>query len=639
MSIPVSAGSGFGGPGGGMRSFRQDSSVKDHTLARGTVSRVLRFATPYRRQLVAFLGLIAVDAAIGAATPLILKAIIDDGITPGRRDVVLWLSGLVAVLALASGALTLGQRWLSSRIGEGLILDLRTAVFDHVQRMPLAFFSRTRTGALVQRLNGDVLGAQQAFTSTLSSVFSNSLTVVFVLAAMLTMSWQLTLLSLALLPAFVLPARWIGPRLARITRESYAINADTAQIMNERFNVAGAHLAKTYGRPGDEARTYTDAATRVRDIGIRQALYTTVFRVGLTTVAAVAVAVVYGLGGVMAISGGITVGVVVALTAYLGRLYGPLTALSNVQVDVMTALVSFERVLEVLDLAPTVTDAADAMDLRPVAAERGAGVELSGVSFRYPAASEVSLASLESTAALSSDPVSDTLDDVTFTVGPGEMVAIVGPSGAGKTTVSHLVTRMYDATSGTVRVAGRDVRDVTQESLRAVIGTVPQDSHMFHDTIANNLRYARPDASDAELEAALRAAHVWDLVVSLPAGIDTVVGDRGYRLSGGERQRLAIARLLLKAPEVVILDEATAHLDSESEAAVQRALRAALVGRTSIVIAHRLSTVREADRIVVLDAGSVVEQGTHVELLARGGLYSELHARQFSEEGEHDPVL
>lgn len=631
---------GGGGGGGQFRSFRQERGITQHRLADGTVRRVLAFARPYKRQLSVFLVLIAIDALIGAATPLVFKAIIDDGITPGRRDVVLWLAGLVAVLALASGALTMAQRWLSSRIGEGLILDLRIAVFDHVQQMPLAFFSRTRTGALVQRLNGDVLGAQQAFTSTLSNVFSNTLTVVFVLAAMFSMSWQLTALSLVLLPAFILPARWIGPRLARLTRESYEINADTSQTMNERFNVAGAHLAKTYGRPADESRRFAHDAGRARDIGVKLAMYSTYFRVGLTTVAALAVAVVYGVGGLSAISGGLTVGVVVALTAYLGRLYGPLTALSNVQVDVMTALVSFERVLEVLDLQPSVTDAKDATDLRLAVAEHGASIELRDVTFRYPTAAEVSLASLESVATLVNDPQSTTLSHVSIRVEPGEMVALVGPSGAGKTTLSQLVTRMYDPTEGTIEVAGQDLRGVTLESLRATVGTVPQDSHMFHDTIAGNLRYARPDATDGEIEESLRAAHIWDLVESLPSGVDTVVGDRGYRLSGGERQRLAIARLLLKAPDVVVLDEATAHLDSESEAAVQRALSAALVGRTSVVIAHRLSTIREADRIVVLDEGRVVAQGTHTELLEAGGLYADLYHTQFAEavSGLSDPA-
>jgi len=598
---------------------------------RARYRRILSFATPYRRTLTVFLLLIAVDAAIGAAVPMLFRAIIDDGIATGRRELVLGLAGVVALLALAQGALALGQRWCSARVGEGLILDLRSAVFDHVQRMPLAFFSRTRTGSLVQRLNGDVLGAQQAFTSTLSNVFSNALTIVFVLAAMFSMSWQLTLIALTLLPAFVLPARWIGPRLARITRESYAINADTAQIMNERFNVAGAQLAKSYGRPDEESRTYTAAAARVRDIGVRQAMYATVFRVTLTTVAAVAVAVVYALGGLASIRGELSVGVVVALTAYLGRLYGPLTAISNVQVDVMTALVSFERVFEVLDLEPTVRDADDATDLAGHVALRGASVELDHVTFSYPAARDVSLASLESVATLDDSEPQDTLVDVSFSVPAGATVALVGPSGAGKTTIGHLLARFYDPTSGAVRIAGQDLRGVTQQSVHDVVGSVPQDAHLFHDTVAGNLRYGRPDATDEQIVEALRAARILDLVESLPDGLLTVVGDRGYRLSGGERQRLAIARLLLKAPPVVVLDEATAHLDSESEAAVQAALDAALVGRTSIVIAHRLSTVRDADLIVVLEAGRVVAQGTHVELLAAGGLYAELYRRQFSE--------
>ena len=622
---------GAGGGPAGLRSFRQDPSVRGHRLSRGTTRRILSFATPYRRTLTVFLLLIAVDAAIGAAVPMLFRAIIDDGIASGRRGLVLGLAGAVAVLALAQGALALGQRWCSARVGEGLILDLRSAVFDHVQRMPLAFFSRTRTGSLVQRLNGDVLGAQQAFTSTLSNVFSNALTIVFVLAAMLSMSWQLTLVALTLLPAFVLPARWIGPRLARITRESYAINADTAQIMNERFNVAGAQLAKSYGRPDEESRTYAAAAARVRDIGVRQAMYATVFRVTLTTVAAVAVAVVYALGGLASIRGELSVGVVVALTAYLGRLYGPLTAISNVQVDVMTALVSFERVFEVLDLEPTVRDADDATDLAEHVALRGASVELDHVTFSYPAAREVSLASLESVATLDDSEPEDTLVDVSLSVPAGATVALVGPSGAGKTTIGHLLARFYDPTSGAVRIAGQDLRGVTQQSVHDVVGSVPQDAHLFHDTVAGNLRYGQPDATDEQILEALRAARILDVVESLPDGLDTVVGDRGYRLSGGERQRLAIARLLLKAPPVVVLDEATAHLDSESEAAVQAALDAALVGRTSIVIAHRLSTVRDADLIVVLEAGRVVAQGTHEELLAEGGLYAELYRRQFSE--------
>lgn len=623
-----------GMPRGGnpmMRGFGTDRSVVHQRLQRGTLRRVLRFAHPYRPQLGVFLVLIALGAAAGAASPWLVQRLIDDGVATGDTGLVVSTASVIALLAVVQAVLGVGERWVSARIGEGLIHDLRTAVFDHVQRMPLAFFSRTRTGALVQRLNGDVLGAQQAFTSTLSNVVSNSLTVVFVLAAMLSMSWQLTLVSLVLLPVFVLPARWFGRRIADITRESYELNADASQTMTERFNVAGAHLVKVFGDPARESAAYAEQTGRVRDIGVRMALYSTWFRIGLTTVAAVATAVVYGLGGLMAISGQLTVGVVVALAAYLGRLYGPLTAMSNVQVDVMTALVSFERVLEVLDLEPMVAEKPDADDLRAAVGTRGASVELDHVDFRYPAADEVSLASLESVAALRHDPVADTLHDVTFTVPAGSMVALVGPSGAGKTTISQLVTRMYDPTGGAVRIAGQDLRDVTAASLRATVGVVSQEAHLFHDTIAGNLRLARPDATDAELADALRAAHVWDLVASLPEGLQTVVGDRGYRLSGGERQRLAIARLLLKAPDVVVLDEATAHLDSESEAAVQVALDAALAGRTSLVIAHRLSTVRQADLVVVLDAGRVVEQGTHAQLLAAGGLYADLYRTQFAD--------
>jgi ATP-binding cassette subfamily B protein len=619
------------GGGRGLRSYMQDSSVKGHRIPRATLRRVLAFARPYRGRLAAFLALLVLDAAAGAATPLLFKVLIDRGIATGDVPLVAGLATAAGAIAVVSAGLQVVQRWMSATIGEGLIVDLRTAVFDHVQRMPLAFFARTRTGALVQRLNGDVLGAQQAFTSTLQNVVSNGLTVVFTLAAMFAMSWRLTLLALVLVPFFVLPARYVGRRIAALTLRSHELNADAAQLMNERFNVAGAHLAKVFGDPDRESRRYAEQVAKQRDVGVAQALWAMWFRVGLVTLASVAIAVVYGLGGVQAIRGELTVGVVVALAAYLGRLYGPLTAMSNVQVDVMTALVSFERVLEVLDLVPSVAEKPSAQNLREAVAARGASVVLTDVTFRYPRADEVSLASLESVAQLRTDPTTDTLTEVTFTVPAGAMVALVGPSGAGKTTISQLVSRMYDPTAGTVRIAGVDLRDVTLASLRETVGVVSQEAHLFHDTIAANLRFARPDASDEEIGAALRAARIWDLVASLPEGLDTVVGDRGYRLSGGERQRLAIARLLLKAPSIVVLDEATAHLDSESEHAVQRALDTALQGRTSLVIAHRLSTVRNADLILVVEDGRIVQRGSHEQLLAEGGLYAHLYRTQFTE--------
>ncbi|HEY0119664.1 MAG TPA: ABC transporter ATP-binding protein [Cellulomonas sp.] len=628
---------GMGGMRGGhmMRTFTQDAAVTEQHVGRATLRRILGFARPYRWQLALFVLLIAIDAATGALTPWLVRVLIDSGITKGNGRVVVEVAGSIAALAVFGAGLSVAERWLSSRVGEGLILDLRTAVFDNVQRMPLAFFSRARTGALVQRLNGDVLGAQQAFTSTLQNVVSNSLSVVFVLAAMFSMSWQLTLLSLVLVPAFILPARYFGRRISTITRQSYELNADSSQFMQERFNVAGAHLAKVFGDPERESAAFAVQARKVRDVGVRLAMNASWFRIGLTTVASVGVAIVYGLGGMSAVRGELTVGVVVALASYLTRLYGPLTAMSNVQVDVMTALVSFDRVLEVLDLVPSVAEKPGAADLRVAVRERGASMELAGVGFRYPSADEVSLASLEAVAALRADPPADTLTDISFTVPAGSMVALVGPSGAGKTTISQLVTRMYDPTRGSVRIAGDDLRDVTAASLRATVGVVSQEAHLFHDTIRANLLYARPDASDDDLATVLREAQIWDLVAGLPEGLDTVVGDRGYRLSGGERQRLAIARLLLKAPDVVVLDEATAHLDSESEAAVQAALDAALAGRTSLVIAHRLSTIRAADRIVVVDDGRVVQQGTHDELLAAGGLYSDLYTTQFAAPTAH----
>lgn len=622
-----------GGPGGGQfRTFQQDSSVKDHQLKGDTFKRILRFGKPYTAKLVVFLILIAIAAALSAVQPMLFQRIIDDGITAKDKSLVVNISIVIAGLALINAALSIWERWVSAKIGEGIIFDLRTAVFNHVQSMPIAFFARTKTGALVQRLNGDVLGAQQAFTSTLSQVVSNVLTVTFVLIAMFAMSWQLTLLALLLLPAFVLPAKWMGPKLAGITRESFSLNADAAQTMNERFNVSGAYLSKTYGNPAGELSKFADQAGKVRDIGVKTAMYHVVFRVTLTTISAIAIAVVYGLGGLQAIDGQLTVGVVVALAAYLGQLYAPLTALSNVHVTVMTALVSFERVLEVLDLEPMIKEVEKPQDLSAAIAINGAHINFKNVSFRYPAASQVSLASLEAVSNLTNDPVTDTLKDLSFSIAPGQTAAIVGPSGAGKTTISHLITRMYDPTAGSVEIGGLDLREASFDSVRAAVGMVMQDAHMFHESIAENLRYAKPEATDQELQDALKAAHIWPMVEALPSGVETVIGDRGYRMSGGERQRLAIARLLLKSPDIVVLDEATAHLDSESEAAISAAFEFALSGRTAIVIAHRLSTIRDADTILVVDAGRLVEQGSHEQLIEHNGIYAELYRTQFADQ-------
>jgi ATP-binding cassette subfamily B protein len=628
-------GGGAGNPMALMRSLRREDGIKGSKLPPGTVKRIVRFAAPYRRQLVLFLLLIVADALISAVNPLIYRDIIDHGIlghhlVSGRRvdgnaRLVVELALLVGGLAVADAVITLVQRFVSSRIGEGLIYDMRTRVYEHISRQPIAFFTRTQTGALVSRLNSDVLGAQSAFTNTLSSVVGNILTVGVTLVAMSILSWQITLLALVILPVFLVPARYVGRRLAKLTRDGYNLNSLMSSTMTERFNVSGALLVKLYGRQGSEESTFDRRAAEVRDIGITQSLYSGVFFVALLLTASLATALVYGVGGVFAAHGELQVGTVVALTAYLTRLYGPLTALSNVQVDVMTALVSFDRVFEVLDLEPLIAERPDA-----VAIARGpATVELEHVEFSYPTAEEVSLASLESVAVLEHAPRSQVLFDVSFTALPGQLVALVGPSGAGKTTISHLVPRLYDVRSGAVRINGVDVRDATLASVADVIGVVTQDAHLFHETIRSNLAYARPEASDAEIWSALEAAQIAPLVESLPDGLDTLVGDRGYRLSGGEKQRIAIARLLLKAPDIVVLDEATAHLDSESEAAVQLALATALAGRTSIVIAHRLSTVRNADQILVIDGGRVVERGTHTELVAIDGLYAELYRTQF----------
>ncbi len=610
-----------------LRSFTSDSSVAGKKLTPGTTRRIVEFAHPYAAQVVGFLLLTIVDAGLVVATPLLFKKIVDDGVLKQDTGVVVWLSLLVAGLAFVEAALTLAQRYYSARIGEGLIYDLRIRVFSHVQRMPLAFFTRTQTGALVSRLNNDVIGAQRAFTSTLSGVVSNIISLLLVTLAMLLLSWQITVVAFMLLPLFLLPARWAGRKLAALTREQMQVNADMGTTMTERFHVGGALLVKLFGRSVEEDQAFARRAAGVRDLGVRIAMNSRIFFSALTLVAALATALVYGIGGVMGARGSLSVGTLLALAALMARLYGPLTGLSNVRVDVMTALVSFERVFEVLDLPAMIRDRPGAP---PLAAAAPASVEFDHVTFGYPGADEVSLASLEVVARIDTGGGDDVLHDVSFRAEPGEMVALVGHSGAGKSTITHLVARLYDVTAGVVRVGGVDVREVTQESLRRVVGYVTQDAHMFHDTIAANLRYARPDASEAQLRESLRAAQILDLVDALPHGLDTVVGDRGYRLSGGERQRLAIARLLLKAPKIVVLDEATAHLDSESELAVQQALDTALAGRTSLVIAHRLSTVRNADRILVLDAGRIVEQGTHEQLLERGGLYSDLYTTQFA---------
>ena len=614
------------GMGPAWRNLRTDRSVARQKLARETVRRVIGFAKPHRRLIGIFLALVVVDASLVVVTPLLIKRIVDDGILKGDSGLVTVLALGVAAVAIVNVLLTLFQGYLSSRIGEGLIYDLRTQVFAHVQRMSLAFFTRTQTGALVSRLNNDVIGAQRAFTSTLSSTVSNSISVVVVGIAMLALSWEVTLLCLMLFPILFFASRWVGNKLSGLTRDQMQGNADLGNNMTERFNVGGALLLKLFGRRDEEDAKFAEKAAVVRDLGVRIAFVTRVFGASLMLIPALATALVYGVGGQLAIDGTLTVGTLLALATLLLRLLGPLQGLSNVRVDVMTALVSFERVFEVLDLPWMIPERPDAIELPRAAAS----IEFDHVAFTYPRADEVSLASLETVARLESRDHGPVLKDVTFKALPGQMVALVGPSGAGKTTITHLVARLYDVSAGAVRVGGHDVRDVTLQSLENAVGYVTQDAHMFHDTIRANLQYAKPDASDEEVWEALGAAQVRMLVASLPDGLDTVVGDRGYRLSGGERQRLAIARLLLKAPGIVVLDEATAHLDSESEVAVQRALDQALEGRTSLVIAHRLSTVRNADLILVVDDGRIVASGTHDELLAEGGLYADLYRTQFA---------
>ncbi len=610
-----------------MRSYRRDPSVTERQLPKGTVKRVLGIARNYRRDLAWFLLLTVGSSVIGVVTPLLAGDIVNRiARLEGAAGGIVRIALLIAGLAVVDAGISLATRWYSSRIGEGVIFDLRTRVYEHVQRMPVAFFTRTQTGALVSRLNNDVIGAQRAFTSTLSGVVSNVIGLVLTAGVMIALSWQITLLSLVMVPLFVLPARRIGRRLQEITRESYELNASMNATMTERFNVAGALLVKLFGRPSAEAESFRGRAARVRDIGVLSAMYGRTFFTALTLVAALATALVYGLGGWLAFTGSLSPGDVVALALLLSRLYGPLTALANVRVDVMSAMVSFDRVFEVLDLEPMIKEAPDAVPLP--AGDRS--IEFDSVSFSYPSASDVSLPSLEEVSLPEHGGPVDVLHDVSFRIEPGHLVALVGQSGAGKSTIAGLVSRLYDTTGGSVRVGGVDVRRATLSSLRDAIGVVSQDAHLFHDSIRANLLYARPEATEQELWAALEGARIADLVRTLPEGLDTVVGDRGYRMSGGEKQRLAIARVLLKGPGIVILDEATAHLDSETEVLIQQALVEALAGRTSLVIAHRLSTIRAADQILVVDGGRIAERGRHEELLGGSGLYRELYETQYA---------
>ncbi|HEX8726060.1 MAG TPA: ABC transporter ATP-binding protein [Gemmatimonadaceae bacterium] len=612
---------------GSFRSATQDRSVLKKKVAPGTLKRTLRFAAPYAPLLAAFLVVVIIEAAVGAASPLIYRAIINDGILKGSIPLIVRLAGLLALLGIFGALLGLVQSYLASNVGARIVLRLRTELFDHIQQMPLAFFTRTQTGALVSRLGTDVGGARTAFTDILSNGIGNLVTVTLILGAMFVLSWRITLAALVLIPAFVFPARIWGRKLQEITRESYDLHAAMNNTMVERFNVAGAQLAKLFGRHRDESGAFEAKARRVAEIGVKQAVYGRLFFTALILMASVATALAYGWGGILAVRHVLDVGTVVALASYLVRLYGPLIGLSNIQVSVMTALVSFDRVFELLDLKPMIQDKPDAVDVPAGPAT----IAFDHVAFRYPAPSEVSLASLEAVPVRGTE-VSEALvlHDISFRAEAGQLVALVGPSGAGKTTITQLIPRLYDVQSGSVRIDDIDVRDATQESLRRRIGVVTQDAHLFHDTIRANLLYAKPDATDAELLDALRAAQVLPVVTSLKEGLDTLVGERGYRFSGGEKQRLAIARLLLKAPDIVILDEATAHLDSASEAAIQIAFERALAGRTSIVIAHRLSTILKADQILVIEAGRIVQRGTHARLVEQVGIYRELYEKQFA---------
>jgi ATP-binding cassette subfamily B protein len=606
------------------RSITADPSVKETKLKPGTVKRILSYGRPYRRYLIFFLATVVVDAFLIVSTPLLLRKLIDDGVLPKDTGLVTQLALAVGVLAILDAVMNVIGRWFSARIGEGLIYDLRSEVFAHVQKQSIAFFTRTQTGALISRINSDVMGAQQAFTATLSGIVSNVISLTLVTIAMLFLSWQITLFSLALLPLFLLPTKWVGRKIQSLTRESFEVNAQMSSTMTERFNVSGALLVALYGKNSTEKEFFRSRARKVADIGIQLALLNRLFFIALTSVAAIATAFAYGIGGHLAISGSITVGTMIAITALLARLYGPLTALSNIRIDVMTSLVSFERVFEVLDLKPMVESKLGATEL----AASKPKVEFKNVNFSYPKADEISLASLEGIATREVVDSGEILKNLSFVVEPGTMTALVGPSGAGKTTISALIPRLYDVTDGSIEINGHDIRAYELESLRRSIGVVMQDAHLFHETIEDNLKYAKPDATLEEMEEACRSAQIWSMISTLPQGLSTMVGERGHRLSGGEKQRLAIARLLLKAPSLVILDEATAHLDSENEDLVQLALKNALKGRTSIVIAHRLSTVMDADQILVIRDGAVAEKGRHEELITSGGIYSDLFSRQ-----------
>lgn len=623
-------GGGGGGGGGrmGLRSMRTDRNILEHQIKKGTLPRILTYAKQYRALLVVFLIAVVLDAVVSSVTPLLFAAIIDIGIKHKHEGLVIGLALVGAGLAIFDAVLSLFERRTSAVIGEGLIYDLRAKVFSHIQEMPIAFFSRTQTGALISRLNNDVIGAQQAFTDLFSNVVGNVILVTIVIGTMLVLSWQITLVALLLLPVFLIPARRVGRKLGTLFQRGMELNAEMNMVMTERFNVSGAMLVKLFGRPRDEREFFESRAGQVRDIGIHQAMYQRFFFIALSLTASLATAFAYGFGGLEVIHGTIALGTLVALTLYLVRLYGPLTQLSNLNIDYMSAMVSFERLFEVLDLEPMIKESPDAVVMPDGPAE----LIFDHVDFSYPGAEEVSLASLEAVARLDDTPRTDVLHDVSFRVEPGTMTALVGHSGAGKTTISMLVSRLYDVDRGSVTINGVDVREATTASLNAMVGVVTQDPHLFHDTLRTNLIFARPAATAFEIEAALRAAQIWELVQSLPLGLETVVGERGYRLSGGEKQRVALARLLLKAPRLVVLDEATAHLDNESEAAVQRALDETMSSRTSLVIAHRLSTIRNADQILVVENGTVVQRGTHAQLLAEGGVYRVLYETQFADQ-------